>query len=53
MVIDRAGNLEAARSVAASLGVEQERVLQQVDKNLFLDVTVVIGKDFSTLKAFQ
>lgn len=53
MVIDRIGNVEAARSVAVSLGIAEERVIQQIDKTLFLDVTVVIGKDFATLKAFQ
>lgn len=53
MVIDRTGEIEPARAVAASLGIAEERVIQQVDKNLFLDVTVVIGKDFATLTAFQ
>ena len=53
MVIDRAGNIDAAKSVAVSLGIAEERVVQQLDRNLFLDVTVVIGKDFASLKAFQ
>lgn len=53
MVLDRAGNMDAAKFVAASLGIDEERVVQQVDKNLFLDVTVVIGKDFASLRAFR
>jgi hypothetical protein len=52
-VLDRAGNMEAARQVAEALGVSRERVSQQIDKNAFLDVTVVIGKDFKTLKPFN
>jgi len=53
IVIDRTGNMEAAKSVAASLGVPEGRVVQKVDRNLFLDVTIVIGRDFASLKAFQ
>jgi len=53
LVIDRTGNLAAARSVAAALGISEEDVVQQIDKNLFLDVTVVIGRDYSKLKAFR
>lgn len=52
-VLDRAGNLEAAKQVAAALGVPQERVQQKIDKSLYLDVSVIIGKDYSRLKAFQ
>jgi hypothetical protein len=52
-VLDRAGNPDAARQVAEALGVSKERVSQQIDKNAFLDVTVVIGKDFKTLKPFN
>lgn len=53
LVLDRAGNIEAAKQVAAVLGVSAERVQQQIDRSLYLDVSVVIGKDYSRLKAFQ
>jgi hypothetical protein len=53
LVLDRAGNLEAAKQVAAALGLPEERVQQKIDKSLYLDVSVIIGKDFSRLKAFQ
>jgi len=49
-VIDRAGDPAAARQVAEALGVPKERVIQQIDKNAYLDVSVVIGKDFKSLK---
>ncbi len=52
-VIDRAGDLAAAKQVAEALGVPKDRVLQQIDKNLYLDVSVVIGKDFRSLKPLK
>ena len=52
-VIDRAGDLTAARQVAEALGVPKERVVQQLDKNAYLDVSVVIGKDFKSLKPLK
>lgn len=53
VVLDRSGNLEAARKVASSIGVPADRVKQQIDKSMYLDVSVVIGKDYARLKAFQ
>jgi len=52
-VIDRAGNLAAAQQVAEALGVPKERVTQQIDRTAYLDVSVVIGKDYRTLKPLQ
>ncbi|HWP83100.1 MAG TPA: LytR C-terminal domain-containing protein [Bacteroidota bacterium] len=53
LVIDRIGDPEAARQVAEALGVREENVRRQIDKNLFLDVSVIIGNDYKTLKAFR
>jgi hypothetical protein len=52
-VIDRAGDLAAARQVAEALGVPKGRVVQQIDKNAYLDVSVVIGKDYKSLKPLK
>lgn len=52
-VIDRAGNLAAAQQVAEALGVPVERVTQQIDRTAYLDVSVVIGKDYRSLKPLQ
>jgi hypothetical protein len=52
-VIDRSGNLEVARKLAEILGIASDKVFQKIDRNLYLDVTVVVGKDFSKLKVFQ
>lgn len=52
-VIDRAGSLEAAKQVAEALGVPQEHVTQEIDPTLYLDVSVVIGNDYQSLKPFH
>jgi len=53
MVIDRVGDLEAARKVAAVLGIPEERVRQQIQPDLFLDASVIIGKDYAQLAPFR
>ncbi len=49
LVIDRVGNLEAARSVAAVLGVAASNVIQQINPDYFVDVSVIIGEDHASL----
>ena len=49
LVIDRVGNLEAARRVAAALGVAESNVVQQINPDYFVDVSVVIGEDHVSL----
>jgi hypothetical protein len=50
LVIDRVGNLAAARRVASALGVRASNVVQQINPDYFVDVTVVIGDDYASLK---
>lgn len=52
-VIDRAGNMRNAKKVASALGISEKYVIQQVNKNYFLDATVVIGKDYNDLVPFK
>lgn len=52
-VIDRAGQPDAAQQVAEALGVPKTGIVQQIDRNSYLDVSVVIGKDFKLLKPFK
>jgi hypothetical protein len=52
-IVDRSGNLDAAKKLATVLGVHQDKVFQKIDRTLYLDMTVVMGKDYSQLKAFQ
>jgi hypothetical protein len=44
LVLDRAAHPDAARQVADALGIH--RVLSRPDSTLYLDVTVVLGKDW-------
>lgn len=52
-VIGRTPDKSAAMSVATYLGVDKGHVLQQPDKNLYLDVSVIIGKDINQLRVFK
>ncbi|CAN5837136.1 LytR C-terminal domain-containing protein [soil metagenome] len=44
VVIDRVGNVAAADSVAGALGLQSVRI--EPDSTLYLDVTVVLGRDW-------
>lgn len=49
MVIDRTGNKANAEKVAEAIGVDKKNVIQQLNKEYFLDVSIIIGKDFNQL----
>ncbi len=49
MVIDRTGNRANAEKVASALGIEDKNVILQKNDDSFLDVSVVIGKDYKKL----
>ncbi len=53
LIIDRSGDNAKARKVASVLGVNAKNIIQQLNNSLFLDVTVVIGKDFNELKPYK
>ncbi len=53
MVIDRIGNMANAYKVAKSLGIKNENVIQQLNKDYFLDVSIVIGRDYFSLTPFK
>ena len=44
VVLDRTGSLDQARDVADALGIRS--LLSEPDSNLYLDVTVVLGRDW-------
>ncbi|MCK9209464.1 MAG: LytR C-terminal domain-containing protein [Ignavibacteriaceae bacterium] len=50
LIIDRSGNMMKAKKVAGILGVPERQIIRQINKTLFLDITVLAGKDFSNLK---
>lgn len=49
VVLDRSGRPDAARAVAAAVDVPL--VLERPDTSLYLDVTVIIGRDWSGIPA--
>ena len=53
MVIDRVGNLVNAERVAYALGIKKKNIVQQLNHDYYVDVSVVIGKDYASLKPAQ
>ncbi len=53
LIIDRIGNMANAYKVAKALGIKNENVIQQLNRDYFIDVTVVIGKDYFSLTPFK
>ncbi len=53
LIIDRIGNMANAYKVAKSLGVKNENVIQQLNNDYFLDVSIVIGRDYFTLQPLK
>ncbi len=49
IVIDRKGNMKTAENIADSLGINKLNVIQQVNKNYLLDVSIIVGKDYKKL----
>jgi hypothetical protein len=52
-IMDRSGNISAARALAEKAGIAPDKVFQKIDRSLYVDMTIVIGKDFPKLKAFH
>jgi hypothetical protein len=53
MVVDRVGNMQNAERIAYALGVRKENILQQMNPDYYVDVSVVIGRDYHALKPSQ
>ncbi|HYF02560.1 MAG TPA: LytR C-terminal domain-containing protein [Patescibacteria group bacterium] len=52
-VIDRIGDRSSARKVSYAMGIPDSLMRRDVDSTLYLRASVVIGRDFKTLKAFR
>ena len=50
VVQDRIGDIDKARAIANTLGIGEAGVLQQKNPQLYLDVTVILGQDYKSLK---
>ncbi len=53
MVIDRLGDPNSSMKVAYALGINDSLVYSEIDSNMFLRSSVVIGRDFPDLKPFK
>jgi hypothetical protein len=53
IIIDRIGNKKKAEYVAGLLGVPKSRVITRINKDYFLDVSIVLGRDYLTLKPLR
>ena len=51
LVIDRTGNKLNAEKIADILGIDRQNIVQQISNDYFLDVSLVIGKDYNQLKS--
>ncbi len=49
MVIDRSNNSDKSTMVAEAIGIEKKRIVKQFNNQYFLDVTLIVGKDYNTL----
>jgi hypothetical protein len=53
VIIERHGILENGVQIARTLGLNANRVLQEVNETYLIDATVIIGKDFRRLEVWQ
>ncbi|MFQ5571978.1 MAG: LytR C-terminal domain-containing protein [Rhodothermales bacterium] len=53
IVVDRVGDLESAKKVARAIGLSEDRVVQEIRQDYFLDASVIIGQDYATLVPFE
>jgi ribosomal protein S28E/S33 len=53
LVVDRTGASGNAERVAYALGIDRSRIIQQINTDYFVDVSVVVGRDHRTLKPSQ
>ncbi len=49
IVISRTVSIDNAKRVAAALGVSEENVIREESPDFYLDVTVILGKDYHQL----
>lgn len=51
-VLDRVGNPRAAEALARAVGLEADRVREEIRTDYFLDATIVIGADYAAIYPF-
>lgn len=53
MILDRTGDIKKAQRIAEVLGVSQKNITQQINKDRYIDATIIIGKDYNELKPYS
>lgn len=53
IVLDRSGKLWKSYRVARAIGIDSSNVIQQINEDLLLDVSVIIGKDYGKLEIYK
>ncbi len=53
MIIDRSGKMNDARELALSLGINNKNVIQQFSNDQMVSASIVIGKDYKSLKPWN
>ncbi len=53
MIIDRSGKMNDARELALSLGINSKNVIQQFSNDQMVSASIVIGKDYKSLKPWN
>jgi hypothetical protein len=53
LVVDRTGAIGNAEKVAYALGINTSRIIQQINPDYYVDVSVVVGRDYRSLKPSQ
>ena len=53
LVIDRVGDKNTARKVANALGISDKNIVTELNPDYYLHVSVVIGRDYQSLKPYQ
>jgi hypothetical protein len=53
LVIDRVGDMNTARKVAHALGIEPNNIITELNPDYYLHVSVVIGRNYQSLKPYQ
>jgi hypothetical protein len=51
MVVDYTGQTDKAREIANALGISQQNIVSKPNSNALYDLSVVIGRDYTSLKA--
>lgn len=53
IIIDRSGKMNEAQELALSLGIDKKNVIQQFSNDQLVSASIVIGKDYKSLKPWN